>query len=517
MAVVLREFAASHPTDVGVRDGRTALTWPQLNTLVNKIVNAINASDLGPSRRVAVFAENSVETALAHLCTLHAGGSSVPVNFHLNADEVAYILKDSDTRLFFTGPENLERAINAVALLDKAIPIVVWRPQGAVGAGVVTLDQFIANASEDEPSSNVPPRPNLMYTSGTTGVPKGVELPPTMFAGGKNIDEHIAALQLNRFAMLGAHIVVGPMYHTGPLSGVRVLAAGTPVVILEKFDPERVLQLIETHKVASSVMVPTHFKRLLDLPLDVRKKYDVSSVKIMSHTGSACPIDVKQQMIEWFGPVFVDAYGATEVGTVCSIASEDWLTHQGSVGRVVPPFARCIVVDDDGNELPAGTEGRLFFEDSTGRGVVYPNDPEKSAKAHLRPGVFTLGEIGYVTTDGFVYITDRFSDMIVSGGVNIYPAEAEKVLIEHPQVADVAVIGVPDKDMGEAVKALVVPQDINNAPTPEELIALCREHLAGYKCPRTVEIVSTVGRNAMGKINKRTLRAPYWESGRTIG
>ena len=181
MAVVLREFAASHPTDVGVRDGRTALTWPQLNTLVNKIINAINASDLGPSRRVAVFAENSVETALAHLCTLHAGGSSVPVNFHLNADEVAYILKDSDTRLFFTGPENLERAINAVALLEKPIPIVVWRPQAAVGAGVVTLDEFIANASDDEPSSNVPPRPNLMYTSGTTGVPKGVELPPTMF------------------------------------------------------------------------------------------------------------------------------------------------------------------------------------------------------------------------------------------------------------------------------------------------------------------------------------------------
>jgi acyl-CoA synthetase (AMP-forming)/AMP-acid ligase II len=176
-----------------------------------------------------------------------------------------------------------------------------------------------------------------------------------------------------------------------------------------------------------------------------------------------------------------------------------------------PPFTRCVVVDDDGNELPPNTEGRLFFEDSTGRGVVYPNDPEKSAKAHLRPGVFTLGEIGYVDEDGFVYITDRFSDMIVSGGVNIYPAEAEKVIIEHPLVADVAVIGVPDPDMGEAVKALVVPIDMKNAPTPEEIIALCRGQLSGYKCPKTVEIVTTVGRTAMGKINKRELRAPYWE------
>jgi acyl-CoA synthetase (AMP-forming)/AMP-acid ligase II len=442
----------------------------------------------------------------------------VPVNFHLNPDEVAYILKDSDARLLFTGPENLARAVDAVAQLERRIPIVCWRIPGDAPSGVESFENFTTSASEDEPRSDVPPRPNLMYTSGTTGFPKGVELPPTMFAGGKNIEEHVAALKNNRLAALGVHLVVGPMYHTGPLSGVRVLAAGTPVVIMEKFDPERTLELIQAHKAASSVMVPTHFKRMLDLPDDVRAKYDVSSMKVLSHTGAKCPIDVKKRMIEWFGPVFVDAYGATEVGTVCSITSQEWLEHPGSVGRVVnPPFARCIVVDDDGNELPAGTEGRLFFEDSTGRGVVYPNDPEKSKNAHLRPGVFTLGEIGYVDPDGYVYITDRFSDMIVSGGVNIYPAEAEKVLIEHPGVADVAVIGVPDPDMGEAVKALVVPQDPTKPPTPEELIALCREHLAGYKCPRTVDIVSSVGRNAMGKINKRELRAPYWESGRTIG
>ena len=207
-------------------------------------------------------------------------------------------------------------------------------------------------------------------------------------------------------------------------------------------------------------------------------------------------------------------YGATEVGTTCTISSVEWLAHPGSVGRAVPPF-RAVVVDEAGEEVPPGTEGRLYFADATGRGIVYPDDPEKTARVHLRPGVFTLGEIGFVTEDGFVYITDRFSDMIVSGGVNIYPAEAEQVLIEHPQVADVAVIGVPSVAMGEAVKALVVATDADALPTADELIEWCRERLAGYKCPRSVDFAATVGRNAMGKVNKRELRRPFWESAGT--
>jgi long-chain acyl-CoA synthetase len=355
-----------------------------------------------------------------------------------------------------------------------------------------------------------------MYTSGTTGRPKGVELPPTMFAGGSNIEEHLTALAGNAFARFGTHLVIGPMYHTGPLSGVRLLAVGIPVVVLGRFDAEAVLQAIERYQAESSVMVPTHFARLLALPEEVRTRYDVSSVKLVVHTGSSCPVDVKRQMIEWWGPVFSDAYGATEVGTTCTITSEEWLAHPGSVGRAIPPFT-AIVVDDEGNELARGTEGRIFFEDATGRGIVYPSDPQKTADAHLRPGVFTLGEIGYVDEDGYVFITDRFSDMIVSGGVNIYPAEAEQVLIEHPGVADVAVIGVPNRDMGEEVKALVVPADPDHPPDPADLIAYCRERLASYKCPRSVDIVDTVGRTTMGKVNKRALRAPFWDSARTIG
>jgi long-chain acyl-CoA synthetase len=337
-----------------------------------------------------------------------------------------------------------------------------------------------------------------------------------MFAGGQTVEEHVRALAKNSFARYRTHLVVGPMYHTGPLSGFRLLAAGVPVVVLGRFDGEGVLRAIDAYKTETSVMVPTHFVRLLALPDEVRARYDVSSMKLVGHTGAACPMDVKRKMIDWWGPIFFEAYGATEVGTTCMITSEEWLEHPGSVGRAVPPFS-ALIVDDGGNELPANSEGRLFFTDATGRGIVYPNDPEKSAAAHLRPGVFTLGEIGYQDDSGYVYITDRFSDMIVSGGVNIYPAEAEQVLIQHPAVADVAVIGVPNTVMGEEAKALVVPTDLAQPPTADELIGYCRERLTGYKCPRTVDFVDTVGRTAMGKLNKRALRAQYWDSSATMG
>jgi len=365
------------------------------------------------------------------------------------------------------------------------------------------------------PPDSTTPRPNLLYTSGTTGFPKGTELPPTMFAGGDTIREHLDNLKTsNRFADFGTHLIVGPMYHTGPLNGMRLLVAGTPSVVLTKFDAEKTLQAIEQHRTESTVMVPTHFVRMLALPDDVKAKYDVSSMKLVAHTGAKCPVDVKQQMIDWWGPVFLDAYGASEVGTTCSITSEEWLANPGSVGKAIGNFT-AMILDEDGHELPPDTEGRLYFHDVTGRGVVYPNDPEKSAAAHIAPGTFTLGEIGYMNAEGYVFITDRFSDMIVSGGVNIYPAEAEHVLLEHPAVADVACIGIPHAEMGEQLKGLVVPEHADAAPDPDELITWCRERLSTYKCPKTIDIVDTVGRNTMGKVNKTKLRAPWWEKADT--
>ncbi len=507
MVAFAKQRAQAHPDEVALRDPDRAFSWAEVDTLMNRVANALLASDLGADHRIAVFAENAAETALAHMGALVGSASSVPVNFHLTADEVAYILEDSGARMVFVGPETAERGVEAAR--QAGVPTVIgWRCDDI--DGVSSWDGWLAASSADDPPMDHPPRPNLLYTSGTTGRPKGTELPPTMFAKGATIGEHLENVAKGGLGAAGIHGVVGPLYHTGPLAGSRSLVGGVPVVILGRFDAEATLRAIQEYRIAGTVMVPTHFVRLLALPEATRAKYDLSSLRLVSHTGAACPVDVKRAMIDWFGPVLFEAYGASEVGTTCAITSQDWLEHPGSVGRPIPPF-EVLVVDDDGHELPAGEEGRLYFVDTTGRGVVYHNDPEKSAAAHLRPGVFTLGEIGYVDADGFVFITDRFSDMVLSGGVNIYPAESEKELMGHPGIADVACIGVPHAEMGEEVKALVIPADPASPPSEAEILAWIRERIATYKCPRSVDFVDDLGRNTMGKINKRKLRAPYWE------
>ena len=500
------QLAIDRPEEIALRDPQRAMRWAEVDDVLNRVANGLRTYDLGPKHRIAVFAENAGETALAHLGGLLGGASTVPVNFHLTADETTYILQDSQTSVLFVGPETIERGVAAAAAAGVHT-IIAWRCDTV--DGVTDWDEWLALCSSDAPPLDIKPQPNLLYTSGTTGIPKGTDLPPTMFAGGDTIAEHLEGLKQNRFAQFGTHLVVGPMYHTGPLSGMRLLVAGIPSVILAKFDAEATLATIDEYRTESAVMVPTHFVRLLALSAEVRARYDVSSMKMVAHTGAKCPVDVKRSMIEWWGPVFTDAYGASEVGTTCQISSEDWLTHPGSVGRSVPPFSAHIF-DDDDNELGPNTEGRLYFEDATGRGIVYPNDPAKSAAAHIAPGVFTLGEIGYVDADGFVYITDRFSDMVVSGGANIYPAEAEQILAQHPEVLDVACIGVPHREMGEELKALVIARNVSAPPSAAELLTFCRERLSHYKCPRSVDIVEDLGRNTMGKVNKRTLRAPYW-------
>ena len=505
MPAFSRLLAETRPGEAALVQGERTFGWADVDSILNRAAGLLLSADLGPSRRAAVFAENAAETAFAHLGGLLGGASTVPVSFHLTAAETAYILEESESRILFVGPETAGRG--AEAARGTGIDTIVGWGEG-LPPGVQRWDEWLAGGPDEDPPGTVTPRPHLMFTSGTTGRPKGTDLPPTMFAGGDTMIEHLEALKGNRFAKHGTHLVVGPMYHTGPLSGLRTLATGVPTVILGRFDAEATLAAIERHRIETSVMVPTHFVRLLALPAEVRDRYDVSSMRLVAHTGAKCPDDVKRAMIDWWGPIFVEAYGATEVGTTCSITSEDWLTHPGSVGRPVPPF-EALVVDDDDRPVAPNTEGRLHFRDTTGRGVVYHNDPEKSRAAHLEPGVFTLGEMGYVDDDGFVYITDRFSDMVVSGGVNLYPAEAENVLIEHPGVADVACIGIPHDEMGEEMRALVVAAD-GWAPDGDALVAFCRERLSRIKCPRSVEFVDDLGRSAMGKLNKRALRAPYW-------
>jgi acyl-CoA synthetase (AMP-forming)/AMP-acid ligase II len=505
-----RQLAVDRPDEIAIRDHRQAMHWAEVDDVLNRCANGVSdklsSNGDGAARRVAVFAENAVETALAHLGGLLAGASTVPVNFHLTADETAYILGDSAAQMLFVGPETAERGV-AAARQAGVDTVVGWYCEGI--DGVTDWHDWLAAAASTELSLGITPLPNLLYTSGTTGLPKGTELPPTMFAGGGTMTEHLEALKQHGFAQFGTHLVVGPMYHTGPLSGMRLLVAGIPSVILHRFDAEGTLNAISTYRTETAVMVPTHFIRLLALPDEVKASYDTSSMKLVIHTGAKCPVEVKRAMIDWWGPIFWDAYGASEIGTTCTITSAEWLEHPGSVGRSIPPFT-AMVLDDDNNEVAPGVEGRLFFSDATGRGIVYPNDAEKTKAAHIAPGVFTIGEIAYMDPDGYVYITDRFSDMVVSGGVNIYPAEAEQILIEHPGVADVACIGVPNADMGEELKGLVIAADPDNPPDASELLSYCRERLTRYKCPRTIDIVTDLGRTTMGKINKRALRAPYW-------
>jgi long-chain acyl-CoA synthetase len=491
------------PRAIALSDPQRSLTWDELEDEIARVANGFRALDLRDEGRIAVFAENSVGTVLVHLGALVAGASTVPVNFHLGVAEVAYILTDAGARVVVVDAATAVRGCEAARLAGVDF-VVGW---GCAATGVVAWDEWLSRQSGQAPL-DARPRPTMLYTSGTTGVPKGVELPPSMLAGGATIIEHLDAVATSPMARLGTHLVVGPLYHTGPLSGARLLAAGTPVVVLGRFDAEATLQSIDAYDVATTVMVPTHFIRLLELDDDVRSRYDLSSLRFVAHTGASCPVDVKRRMIEWWGPVLFDAYGATEVGITCMISSEEWLAHPGSVGRCVPPF-EAHVVDDNGDAVPAGTEGRLYFVDATGRGILYHNDEAKSREAHLRPGVFTLGEIGYVDDDGYVYITDRFSDMVVCGGVNIYPAEAEAVLLDHPAVTDVTCIGVPHPEMGEQLKALVVPSRRANQPTEDELIAWCRQHIAHYKSPRSVAFVESIPRSDMGKANKRALRLQH--------
>ena len=505
------ERAALDPTGFALVDAGRELTWLQVGDALNRCANLLLAADangdLGAAHRIAVFAENAAETALAHLGGLLAGASSVPVNFHLTAAEAAYILADSRSHVLFVGPETAERGLAAAREAGVAT-VIGWGCSDLEIDGVADIvdwQQWLATGDPADPPSSVVPRPNLLYTSGTTGQPKGTELPPTMFAGGVDMDEHLARLAQGTFSGFGTHLVVGPMYHTGPLSGMRLLCAGVSSVILPKFDAEAALAAIDRYKTETSVMVPTHFVRMLALPAEVKARYDITSMRLIAHTGAKCPIDVKAAMIEWFGPVFNDAYGATEVGTVCSITSAEWMDHRGSVGRSIGQFT-ALILDDDMHELPAGTEGRLFFRDSTGRGIVYPHDAEKTAASNPEPGLFTLGEIAYMDADGYVYITDRFSDMVVSGGVNLYPAEAEQLLIHHPGVADVGCIGVPHPEMGEQLVALVIARDPAAPPSSSELSMWLRERLSSYKCPRDYHVVDDLLRNTMGKINKRKLR-----------
>ncbi|MDO3402730.1 AMP-binding protein [Mycolicibacterium neoaurum] len=489
-----RDLAHQRPDEIALRDRVQALTWSQVDARLTDAALALQQCDLGPARRVAVLARNSVDTLLAYVsCTL-AGTSAVAVNSHLTAPETAFILQDSGAVLVLCDTDTAKVAVDAarIAGIDD---VIAWG-SGDLPAGATPWERWATGGGE--PRTDVRPSRTLVYTSGTTGRPKGVELPMTSWVGGENIEEHLERLKSNRMVAFGRHLVVGPLYHSGPLTGSRLVAGGTPVTILQKFDAEELLQTIERDGIGSTIMVPTHFQRLLAVPEERRRAVDTSSLAYVLQVGAKCPVDVKRAMIDWLGPIVWESYGASEVGTTCMISASEWLERPGSVGRAVPPF-EAFVKADDGTLAPPNTEGPLWFRDSSGHGVTYTNGARTGDE-------FTLGEIGRMDEDGYVWITDRLSDMVVSGGVNIYPAEVEQALRQHPSVGDVACIGIPHQEMGESLVAFVVADDPKAPPVFDELDRYARELLAGYKIPRVVYLVDSLPTTAVGKVDKRAIR-----------
>lgn len=506
MVLGLAEAALANPDAGALWCDDEPHSWSELNSYVNRATNALLSLDLPPGFRAVVFAENSMELVVAHLAILHAGGSTVPVSFHLTDSELSYIVGDCEASIVFSADDTVERAASAVAAVGDVLH-VAWTSAQEYD-GLVHWEDLIATFSDDEPPVPSRMEAGVMYTSGTTGRPKGVDL--TRVAGGAVTGSvFIDRLRSNPFAQHGTHLVVGPLYHTGPLNAVKAVAVGTPIVILRRFAPEAVLRAIERYRIGSSVMVPTHFFRLHALPEETKHAYDLGSLEFVSHTGAACPIWLKRAMLDWWGPVLTEAYGATETGTITRIDSAEWMAKPESVGRVIPPFRRAFAVDDDGIELDPSQEGRLYFEREDGLGIEYLGDAQKTNSAHLDSGAFTLGDVGHVDHEGYVFITGRATDMIVSGGVNIYPAESETVLLTHPSITDVAVIGVPDDEMGESAVALIVRDPAAVDLSASDVIAFCRSNLSHVKCPRRVIFVDSLGRSQMGKLNKADLRAKH--------
>ena len=397
-----------------------------------------------------------------------------------------------------------------VAQLDLTrVPIRVCASGALPGfecyADVLTVER--ADPSDEEREGR-----EMLYSSGTTGRPKGVRkpLPGTAFgdpsAAPVQIAQGIAASGIGPGSV---YLSPAPLYHAAPLVySMSVHRTGGTVVVMERFDPQLCLELIERHQVTHAQFVPTMFVRMLRLPEDERARYDVSCLQVVMHAAAPCPVAIKRQMIEWWGPIIHEYYSGTEDIGGTFITADEWLEHPGSVGR---PGEECHIVGPDGSEQPNGEPGTVYF--AGGRPFEYHNDPDKTDAITTDRGWRTLGDIGYLDKDGYLYLTDRQAHMIISGGVNIYPQEAENVLAGHPSVADVAVIGVPDTEMGEAVRAVVQPAENATADRrlEAELLALCRSELATYKCPRSVDFVDELPRDDNGKLYKRLLRERYWE------
>jgi long-chain acyl-CoA synthetase len=450
-----------------------------LLTAVNQVAHGLRAQGLQRGDTVATLLPNGAPFIELYLAAMQIGLYLVPVNWHLARPEIEYIVQDSESKVFVETPDDLAKLKDGQ---PTTLPDDRW-------AGAV-----------------------MNYTSGTTGRPKGVRRPLVDLDPDTNAELH--TFLLNLFGIEahndGVHLVAAPLYHTAVLNfGSASMNLGHTLVLMDKWTPDGTLDRMQRHKVTTTHMVPTMFHRILALPDDVKNAFDPSSLRQVIHSAAPCPVDVKRRMLEWWGPVIYEYYAATEGGGTL-VTPEQWLKKPGTVG--LPwPISQVKIFDDEGNELPAGQIGTVYMKMGDFE-FEYHGDEEKTKKSRLK-GFFTVGDAGEIDEDGYLFLRDRKSDMIISGGVNIYPAEIEGELLTHPKVGDAAVFGIPSDDWGEEVKAVIEPADgVAGGPELEaELLEFCSTRLAKFKLPRSIDFVAELPRDPNGKLYKRKLRDPYWE------
>lgn len=486
-----------------VADGGT-ISYGELYARSRRVAAALHEAGLRRGDGVALVLPNRPEFFEITWGAQLSGLYYTAVNTHFLPDEVGYVIDDSDAKAVFLDASMPElgvhiRAANAAVRARIAI--------GGALPGWRCYEDALASAGDAPPVSD---GSEMLYSSGTTGRPKAVRRALPVDGNGSWAQSVLEMALIHKYGMSPSSVYLSPapLYHAAGVNyTMAVHRVGAASILMRKFDAETVLRLIQTHRVTHAQFVPTMFVRMLKLPAAVRERYDVSSLRCVIHAAAPCPVDVKHRMMEWFGPIIHEYYGGTEGFAGTTIGPQDWLAHPGSVGI---PTAPVHVVGEDGRELPVGESGELYFEG--GPDFEYFKDPAKTASVYNDRGWRSLGDMGYVDSDGFLYLTDRSTFTIVSGGVNIYPQEAENLLVMHPKLLDAAVFGVPNDEFGEEVKAVVQPAD-GVVPGPElaaELIEYCRARLAGYKCPRSIEFDS-LPRDPNGKLYKRRIRDRYWQ------
>ena len=502
---VVVEKTPDKPAIIMAATGET-LTYRQLEDRSNQGAQLFRALGLKPGDGVAFFMENDIRYLEICWAAQRAGLYFTCISSRLTAGEVEYIVRDCEAKVLIAS-HGLAKVASELA------PLLPSVERFAVGGAIAGFESY-EEAAAAMPASRIADETagiDMLYSSGTTGRPKGVRQPLT----GSKIDEPSPLLalvgMLYGFNPETVYLSPAPLYHAAPLRFCMTIhRAGGTVVVMEHFDAEQALKFIERYRATASQWVPTMFVRMLKLPEEARAKYDVSSLNCAIHAAAPCPIEVKRKMIEWWGPVLFEYYGGTEGNGLTYVNSAEWLKRPGTVGRAI--FGELHVCGEDGEELPRGEEGTVYFGGAST--FQYHNDPGKTAQSRnpLHPDWSTLGDVGRMDEDGFLYLTDRKAFMIISGGVNIYPQEAENVLIGHPKVADVAVIGVPNEEMGEEVKAVIQPADWSEAgpALAAELMEFARSHLSHLKCPRSIDFERELPRHPTGKLYKRLIRDRYW-------